>query len=75
MIASTPLDSRLGLTEHELAAQIGMSVFFLQKDRCTKRLLPFYRIGSAIRYNRQRVAEALAAMEEGGQPRTKKQGA
>jgi hypothetical protein len=52
--------------EHEAAIRIGMSVFFLRKDRRTKRLIPFYRIGDRILYNPRRVFEALAALEEGG---------
>lgn len=60
--ASTPI----GVTECDIAKSIGMSVEFLRKDRSTKRLIPFYRIGKAIRYNPTRVTEALAALEVGG---------
>jgi hypothetical protein len=52
--------------EHEAAKIIGMSVFFLRKDRRTKRLIPFYRLGDRILYNPRRVFEALASVEEGG---------
>lgn len=58
--------SPLGLTEKDLAADINVSVSWLQHDRASKRLIPFYRIGGHVRYNRARVAEALAQMEEGG---------
>jgi len=56
----------IAVDEIELARLIGMSVSFLQKDRGAKRLLPFYRIGDAIRYDLARVRLALATMEEGG---------
>ena len=57
---------RLALTESELAADLALSLSWLRKDRQTKRLLPFFKIGGAVRYNRDRVLQALARMEEGG---------
>ncbi len=68
---STP---QIAVGEFDLAASIGMSVDFLRKDRITKRIIPFFRIGKAIRYNPQRVNEALASLEEGGHktPKAKK---
>ncbi|MCX7144185.1 MAG: hypothetical protein NT123_24745, partial [Proteobacteria bacterium] len=45
---------------------IGMSVFFLRKDRRTKRLIPFYRLGDRILYDLDRVRVALLNLEEGG---------
>ena len=56
----------LAVGEFDLAAAIGMSVDFLRKDRSGKRIIPFFRIGKSIRYNPQRVNEALASLEEGG---------
>ena len=62
----------IGVSEFDIAKCIGMSVEFLRKDRSGKRLLPFYRIGSSIRYNPDRVIQALATLEEGGHaPRAK----
>jgi hypothetical protein len=61
-----PSAARIGLTDVEIAEAIGASVNWVRKDRRTKRLLPFYRIGGLIRYNHQRVLESLAPMEEGG---------
>jgi hypothetical protein len=58
--------SDVAVDEREAAKMIGMSVFFLRKDRRTKRLIPFYRIGDRILYNPRRVFEALASLEEGG---------
>lgn len=67
---------KIAVGEFDLAAAIGMSVDFLRKDRCGKRIIPFFRIGKAIRYNPQRVNEALASLEEGGhkppKPKAKK---
>ena len=57
---------RLALTESELAADLALSLSWLRKDRRTKRLLPYFKIGGSVRYNRDRVLQALARMEEGG---------
>lgn len=62
----TTTDSRLGIDEYEAAALLGLSVHTLRKDRTGNRRIPFYRIGTAVRYNRERIAEALAEMEVGG---------
>lgn len=56
----------IAVDEHVVAAALGLSVHWVRKDRIGKRLVPFYRIGGAIRYNLDRVREALAAVEEGG---------
>lgn len=62
----------IGVSEFDIAKCIGMSVEFLRKDRSGKRLIPFYRIGASIRYNPDRVVQALATLEEGGHaPRAK----
>lgn len=57
---------RFGLTDHEIARAIGASVDWVRKDRITRRLLPFYRVGGMVRYNPRRVLEALSNLEEGG---------
>jgi len=59
----------VAVDEHACAQAIGMSVSWLRKDRRTKRLIPFSRLGGAIRYDLDRVREALADLEEGGRPR------
>jgi len=64
--APAPQADRFGLTDHEIARAIGASVDWVRKDRLTRRLLPFYKVGSMVRYNPQRVLEALANLEEGG---------
>jgi hypothetical protein len=56
----------IAVDEHVAAKALGLSVFFLRKDRQTNRRIPFYKIGSACRYNLDRCREALAAMEQGG---------
>ena len=58
--------TRIALNEKETAAALGVSLSWLQHDRCGKRLIPFYRVGGLVRYNAARVTDALAAMEEGG---------
>jgi len=57
----------VAVDEHAVAAAIGMSVHFVRKDRRTKRLLPYFRIGGSIRYDLDRVRDALISKcEEGG---------
>jgi hypothetical protein len=52
--------------EHACAASLGLSVGWLRADRLGKRIIPFYKIGGAVRYNLRRVEQALAAVEYGG---------
>ena len=61
----------IAVDEIELARLIGMSVDFLRKDRVTRRLLPYYKIGKTVRYDVTRVRQALILMEEGGGLRKK----
>ena len=68
--------SPIAVDETEAAKAIGLSIHFLRRDRRTKRLIPFYRIGDRVLYNLDRVREALAACEEGGvQPKPRTRGA
>ena len=62
VVANDPM----GLTEKDLAAEIKVSVSWLQHDRAGARIIPFYRIGKNIRYNKARVLAALTNLEEGG---------
>lgn len=57
---------QIAIDERQCAAAIGMSVAWLRKDRRTKRLIPYYRIGDRVLYDMGRVREALLALEEGG---------
>ena len=52
--------------EHGAADWLGLSVHTLRKDRREEMRIPFYRIGSAIRYDLDRVQAALAPLEVGG---------
>lgn len=65
MNSNTPATS-IAFDENEAAKALGMSLAWLRRDRRTKRLLPFYRIGGCIRYNPETLRKALAAFEEGG---------
>ena len=58
--------ARIAVDETEAAPAIGVSVHFLRKDRRTKRLIPFYRVGDRVLYDLDRVRAALIALEEGG---------
>ncbi len=59
----------LAVDEKAIADALGMSLPWVRKDRRTKRILPFYRIGKSIRYDLGRVREALTLCEEGGAAR------
>jgi hypothetical protein len=56
----------LTVGEYEAAQALGLSVHTLRKDRQSSRRIPFFKIGSAVRYNLDRVREALTALEVGG---------
>ena len=58
--------TRLAVDEKTLAEAIGMSVAWLRKDRSGARIVPFYRLGSSVRYSIDRVREALDKQAEGG---------
>jgi hypothetical protein len=58
--------NRLAVREQVVAAETGLSLALLRKDRREGRRIPYFKIGSAVRYNLDRVREALAALEVGG---------
>jgi hypothetical protein len=58
---------KLLVDENEAAAMLGVSVSFMRKDRRTKRLIPFVKLGVRVLYSPERVQRALHALEEGGQ--------
>lgn len=66
---------RIAVDEFAVAEAIGVSVHFLRKDRQTARRLPFYKLGGCVRYDLNRVREALSRMEEGGTARRSKRDA
>jgi len=49
-----------------IAEVIGMSLPWVRKDRRTKRILPFFRLGGRVRYDVPTVRAALLARSEGG---------
>jgi hypothetical protein len=67
---ASPTQSKDGLqlivNDKTLAELIGMSLPWVRKDRRTKRLLPFFRLGGSIRYDVPTVRKALLARSEGG---------
>jgi hypothetical protein len=58
--------TRVALNDREVAAAFGMSLAWVRKDRLTKRILPFYRIGDCVRYDLQTVKKILMQRMEGG---------
>ena len=58
--------TRISLTDKEVAEALGMSLAFVRKDRATNRILPFYRIGAAIRYDIDVIRRQLLNSMEGG---------
>lgn len=52
--------------EFACAKALGLSVGTLRKDRQSDRRIPFFKIGTSVRYDLERVREALAAFEQGG---------
>lgn len=61
-----PNPPRIAVDEFEVAAELGLSVFYLRKDRRTKKVIPFFRIGGSVRYNLESIRESLLAAQEGG---------
>lgn len=57
---------RLALNDKEVAKALGMSLAWVRKDRITKRILPFYRIGDCIRYDVDTVRKVMLSRMEGG---------
>jgi len=60
---------RLAVNEFDVAEALGVSVHFLRKDRRTRRIIPFSKVGDRVLYNLERVRAAVLALEEGGQRR------
>lgn len=59
-------ETKLGIDEFEAAAALGLSVHTLRKDRVAQRRIPYFKIGGSVRYNIDRIREALSALELGG---------
>ena len=54
------------ITEAECSKRFSLSTGFLRRDRLTKQLLPFIKIGTAVRYNVAAVTNALHSFQQGG---------
>jgi hypothetical protein len=52
--------------DNTAAAALGLSVHWLRKDRRKSRIIPFVQIGTAVRYDLEKVRAALQKMERGG---------
>ena len=65
MPQDAPAMTPIAFEECQRAKSINMSAHWLRKDRATARIIPFHKLGSAVRYSPERVREALAAREEG----------
>lgn len=57
---------QLIVDDRTIAELIGMSLPWVRKDRRTKRLLPFFRLGGRVRYDVPTVRKALLSRSEGG---------
>ncbi len=66
MTLDTLEKTKIALTDKQLAEAINMSLSFVRKDRITKRIIPFFRLGDSIRYDVQTVRKALLSRMEGG---------
>jgi hypothetical protein len=58
--------SKLIVDDKSIASLIGMSLPWVRKDRRTKRILPFFRVGRAIRYDVPTVRKTFLSRMEGG---------
>jgi hypothetical protein len=52
--------------DHEIAPAIGLSVSFLRKDRRSRQLIPYHRVGDACLYRLDEVLAAIESMRVGG---------
>jgi hypothetical protein len=52
--------------DKKIAEILGMSLPWVRKDRATKRLVPFFRVGDCIRYDVPTVRKAFLSRMEGG---------
>lgn len=62
----TPENSQqLAVDDKAIAAALGMSVAWVRKDRTTNRTVPFFRLGTSVRYNLATVQKAMLSRMEG----------
>jgi len=60
---SISVDKVITVDEFEAARALGVSVDFLRKDRRSRNLIPYYRIGRRVLYNLDRIKEILPTFE------------
>lgn len=53
------------VNEQDCAKSTGLSLSFLRQDRIGRQLLPFIKIGRAVRYDLARVHAIIRTMEGG----------
>lgn len=58
--------NQIAVTEREISQMLNLSLPYLRKDRATKRTIPFFRAGRAIRYCPDTVRAAVQKQMEGG---------
>lgn len=57
---------RRGVSTAVIAEMYDLSQAYLKKDRMTKRHIPFFKVGTLVRYDPDRVHAVLLANEQGG---------
>lgn len=57
---------RIALTDKQIAKALNVSVAWVRKDRITKRILPFFKLGDSVRYDLATVRKSYASRMEGG---------
>lgn len=60
------IETLKAVDDKQIAELIGMSVHWVRKDRKTKRILPFFRIGDSVRYDVETVRKVFLSRMEGG---------
>lgn len=56
---------QLAVDDKAIAAALGMSLAWVRKDRMTNRTVPFFRLGTSIRYDPATVRKAMLSRMEG----------
>ena len=56
------------LNEHQAAAHLGLSVATLRKDRLADKVIPFLKMGAAVRYRYDDLERFIEFARQGGAP-------
>ncbi|MDL1863370.1 excisionase [Betaproteobacteria bacterium PRO7] len=65
-MADTEMLNRRRVDAQGVAEYLGLSRSFVEKDRTTRKILPFIRIGRKVIYDLDLIDQALAAYAQGG---------